>query len=318
MPSISLDHVTTIECHYVATEHAAVYLIEANGRAAFVDNNTQLALPYMLAALEDKGLTPEDVDLLLVTHAHLDHAGGTAALLDVCPNAHVYTHPKAKRHIVDPSRLVAGAKQVYGEKIFDAYYGEVAPVSEDRITAVEDGEVITWEGHTFNCFYTLGHASHHVCFHDEAMNAVFPGDNLGVGISPLLHPEWTGLFASAAPPEFDAELARESLQKILDTGAIAAFPTHYGRFDDVPKAVEQVRHSLDLMEQCIADGLNTDLEGEALTEWSKDRVSEAIKEHLGWCGVEDVAAAFQWYFGDVFLNGIGLSIAVQRARKAGA
>ena len=318
MSESALDAITTIETHYVAKEHAAVYLIKSNGRAAFVDTNTQLALPYMLQALEDQGLSPESVDLILVTHAHLDHSGGTAALLEKCPNAHVYTHPKAMRHMVDPSRLVAGAKVVYGEEAFTKYYGEVPGVPEDRISAVEDGQTLEWEGHQFNCFYTLGHASHHVCFHDTTMNAVFPGDNLGVGLSPLLNDGASSLFASSAPPEFNAEQARQSVQKILDTGAAAAFPTHFGRFDDLPKAAEQVLHSLDLLEACVAEGLETDLEGEALDKWGQDRVSVAIKDHIAWCGVADVKKAFEWYFGDVFLNGLGLSVAVQRARKAAA
>ncbi|MBY0370332.1 MBL fold metallo-hydrolase, partial [bacterium] len=116
----SLD---TIDCGYCFDDFAASFLLVEGNRAAFVETNTAHAVPRFLEALRKRGLGPEAVDYIVVTHVHLDHAGGTAALAAACPQARVLAHPRAARHLKDPSKLVASAKAVYGEERFSELYG---------------------------------------------------------------------------------------------------------------------------------------------------------------------------------------------------
>src|SRR4051812_2894369 len=114
-----MSSVTTIDCNYLAPEFAASYLLHQDGQAAFVDNNTAHAVPLLLAQLRREGLAPEQVAYVIITHVHLDHAGGTSVLMKACPNATLLAHPRATKHIIDPAKLVASARKVYGDALFE-------------------------------------------------------------------------------------------------------------------------------------------------------------------------------------------------------
>ena len=107
---------------------AAVHLVVENGRAAFVDTGTNASLPSALAALEVLGLTPDCVDYVMLTHIHLDHAGGAGAMMRRFPHARLVVHPRGARHMADPSKLVAGANAVYGRDEVRRLYGDVLPI----------------------------------------------------------------------------------------------------------------------------------------------------------------------------------------------
>src|SRR5204863_8455731 len=113
----------------------------ANGECAFIEAHTAHALPRLLATLEAHGKRPEDVRYVIVTHAHLDHAAGAGVLLAACPNATLVAHPRTVKHLVEPRKLVLGARVVYGDK-FDALYGEIKAVPQERTLSLEDGASI--------------------------------------------------------------------------------------------------------------------------------------------------------------------------------
>ena len=188
MPYPLPETIDAIDCHYRMPNLAAAYLMVGDGRAAFVDNNTRFAAPRLLDALARRGVSREAVDYLIVTHAHLDHAGGTAEMLKHCPNAVALAHPKAARNLIDPSRLIQGSIAVYGAETYYKYYGEVEAVPEDRIRVIQDGETIAWGGRELRFFHTLGHATHHMCIHDTGENAVFTGDSFGLGLNEAVRP----------------------------------------------------------------------------------------------------------------------------------
>jgi len=309
--------ITTIDCHYHGEpEKAAAFLVVEGDRAAFVDNNTNIAVPRLLAALEARGISPEHVDYLIVTHVHLDHAGGTAELLRHCPNATVLAHPKAARHLVDPSRLVAGAKIVYGEEAFTALYGEIEPVPEDRIHIMEDGETLRWGSRTFTFLYTKGHASHHFCIHDSGENALFAGDAFGLGRMPSMRPGPAFLVCTSSPPEFDPPEARISVQRVLDTGAKWAYITHFGVFDDLQTRAAQLLASIGHMEEVAKTGAATELSGPELEAFCSEKIGAAFREHLKACGVADPEADLEWLKRDIGLNAMGAGIYAERLRKA--
>ena len=114
---IDYEHgVSAIDSGYVRPMLAAVHLIVEGGRAAIVDTGTNDSVPAVLEALAARGVPPGNVDWVMLTHVHLDHAGAAGLLARHLPNARVTVHPRGARHMVDPSRLLAGTVAVYGEQ----------------------------------------------------------------------------------------------------------------------------------------------------------------------------------------------------------
>lgn len=312
------DTIDAIDCHYGGPGKTTAYLIEQDGRATFVDNNTTLAVPHLLAALERRGIPRENVDYAIITHVHLDHAGGTAALLAACPNAKVLAHPKAARHLINPERLIAGAKVVYGEEQFHFLYGDILPVAEDRVLPIEDNGLIVWNGRRLRFLHTLGHATHHFCIYDEETNVIFTGDNFGIGRSSLMRPGPDFLICSCTPPEFDAPQYRIALARILETGADNACIGHFGPFGDLDRCAKQLMRSIGLFEAIQFAAVDSGLEGGELTAFCIDSVAKSMPPYLAWCGVENVADDLAWLEGDIALNGMGLAAAAARMRKRDA
>lgn len=307
--------IITVDSLYDRPERAAVFLIVEGDRAAFVDNNTTLAVPHLLAALAEQGMTPEQVDYAIVTHVHLDHAGGTAELVKHCPNATVLAHPKAARHLIDPSRIVAGATAVYGAETFANRYGVIDPVPEDRVRSMEDGETLVWGRRTLTFLHTKGHASHHFCIHDSGDNVVFAGDAFGLSRMSSMRPGAAFTVCTSSPPEFDPAEARISVQRILDTGADWAFLTHYGYFGDLEVRAAELLRSIDDLERIGREAAATSLSGEALQAFCQPRVVAAFEAHLRGIGVLDVAADMAWLEEDIRLNAMGLGFYAERVRR---
>ncbi len=306
------DSIVVIDCHYKAPQRAAAYLIREPQRAAFVDNNTVRAVPRLLDALSRAGLAPADVEYLIVTHVHLDHAGGTAALLEHCPNATVLAHPKAARHLAAPERLVAGAKAVYGEETFARLYGEIRPVPEARIRVIQDNEEIRWGGRCLRFLHTLGHATHHMCIHDSGSNGVFTGDAFGLGLNEAVRPGPSFFVATTAPTDFDPDEARKTVRRIVETGADWACLAHFSVHADLAGGAEKLLHSIDQMEDILQDAAgvpDADLEA-----YCQERMHAATEEQLRRCGVADLAHDLRWLHSDMDINAMGLAHVVRTRR----
>ncbi len=160
----------TIDTGFVRPRFDAAYLVVENGRGAFIDCGTNHSVPRMLAALDDTGLAPNDVDWLILTHVHLDHAGGAGELIAKLPNARLAVHPRGARHMIDPSKLWAGASAVYGEEVMEREYGRLRPIPAERVTEAIDGHVIDLAGRPLRCIDTPGHAKHHLSVYDARAN----------------------------------------------------------------------------------------------------------------------------------------------------
>jgi len=306
----------TIDTHYLdRPEVAAAYLIVDGDRAAFVDNNTNAAVPRLLAALEEQGLRPEQVEYLVITHVHLDHAGGTSKLAKACPNATVVAHPRAAPHVIDPSKLVASVSAVYGEDEFARLYGTIEPVAGDRVQVMEDEETLRFGSRELRFLHTRGHANHHFCIADNASGAIFAGDAFGL-VYPALQGEGTFAFPSTSPTDFEPELARESIRRLVDEQPSCIYVTHFGAVTDIATAAGQLMRHLDFAESVRDDAEASDRPDEELEAWCRARLYDYFAGLLdGWSGLGRDAETWSLLKMDIDLNAQGIAFAANKRRR---
>ena len=308
----------TIDCNYFdQPEVAAAYFVRDGDRVAFIDNNTALAVPRMLAALGDEGLGPADVEWIIVTHVHLDHAAGTSALAAACPDATVLCHPRAARHLVDPSKLVASAKHVYGEETFARLYGEILPVAAARVRSLEDGESVLLGARPLTFLHTRGHANHHFCILDAGERNVYTGDAFGLAY-PRLQRAGLFMFPSSSPTDFDPVAARETIVRLRDSGAERAFPTHFGAVTDLPEAARQMTAMLNSYEAILDAAVASPLEGGALETFCVERMREVFARAAERRGLTLSPEDWEFLKIDVDLNGAGIAHVANKRRQPAA
>jgi glyoxylase-like metal-dependent hydrolase (beta-lactamase superfamily II) len=237
----------TIDTGFVRPRFDAAYLIVEHGRGAFVDCGTNHAVPRMLVALGDAGLTPADVDWLILTHVHLDHAGGAGELIARLPNAKLLVHPRGARHMIDPSKLWAGASAVYGESVMESTYGRLRPVPAERVVEAPDGHVVDLAGRALRCLDTPGHAKHHLAVHDTRSNTCFTGDVFGLSYRDFDTANGPFVLPTTSPIQFDPEALHASIRRLVALGPAAMHLTHYGRVGNVSKLAGDLHAQIDAM-----------------------------------------------------------------------
>jgi glyoxylase-like metal-dependent hydrolase (beta-lactamase superfamily II) len=227
--------ITAVDAEYLYPGHAAAHVIVDGGRAAFVDVGTNSSVPYLLAALSELGVAREAVDYLLLTHVHLDHAGGAGALMQELPNARALLHPRGAPHMIDPTRLIAGAQAVYGEERFRRMYGQLLPIAPERVRAVADGERVVLGGRTLELIHTPGHAQHHYVVVDEAHASIFSGDTFGISYRALDTKNGAFITPSTVPTQFDPEQHVASIDRMLSLRPESIYLMHFSRVTDIPR-----------------------------------------------------------------------------------
>jgi glyoxylase-like metal-dependent hydrolase (beta-lactamase superfamily II) len=239
------DGVTSIDTHYVRRRLDASHLIVHQGRAAFVDTGTALAVPRLLAALEARGIARDAVDWVLLTHIHLDHAGGAGALAEMLPNARVAVHPRGAAHIADPARLIRATRQVYGDAVYERLYGEIRPVPAGRLVVTEDRARLALAGRPFEFLHTPGHALHHQAIVDLETDAVFAGDTFGVSYRELDVDGRAFILPATTPTQFDPGQLADSVRRIVALKPRAIFLTHYSRVTEVERLAAALESDLE-------------------------------------------------------------------------
>lgn len=305
--------VTTIDAHYLGYERfAATYLLQQGDRAAFIETANAPAVPRMLEVLGERGLAAEQVDYIIITHVHLDHAGGAADLMKACPNATLLAHPAAAKHAIDPSKLVRSAKGVYGEERFAQMYGTIDPIPAERVRIMADEEVLDWSGRELRFLHTRGHANHHFCIHDPTGGGIFTGDSFGL-VYPAL--QGNGLFAipSTSPTDFDAAAAKASLDRIVATGAGVAYLTHFGGVNDLEGVAAALHSQLDRYGAIVDEAFASDRDDAAVEAWCAEQVGMIFDELLREHGLESPQAR-AILATDIDLNGQGVAFAVKKRR----
>ena len=226
----SLPHgIHTIDTGFHRAVFDASYLIVEDGRAAFVDAGTNHSVPRLLAAVDALGLAPAAVDFVIATHVHLDHAGGVGLLMQHLPAARLVVHPNGAPHLIDPARLMAGARAVYGDAEVARSYGDVIGVPAERVLRTDDGMVLMLAGRPLKFIDTPGHARHHHCIWDERSRGFFTGDTFGLSYREFDTAQGPWIMPTSTPVQFEPEALRTSVERMLAFEPECMYLTHYGR-----------------------------------------------------------------------------------------
>jgi glyoxylase-like metal-dependent hydrolase (beta-lactamase superfamily II) len=300
----------TIDTGFVRPQFDAAYLLVHNGHGAFIDCGTNHSVPRLLAALEEAGLNPARVDWLILTHVHLDHAGGAGELMAQLPHAQLAVHPRGARHMIDPSQLWAGAMAVYGEEVMLKSYGRLRPVPAERVVEAPDGHVIDLRGRKLRCIDTPGHARHHMVLYDEQANVCFTGDTFGLSYREFDTDKGPFILPTTTPVQFDPDALHASIDRLVALKPDAMYVTHYGRIEDVQRLAADLHASIDAMVAVAQQANGKPARHAELTKGLTELYADRTAKH-GWHG--DREALIHWLGMDIELNAQGLGVWLDRA-----
>lgn len=308
------DGITAVDAEYVRPGHAASHLIIDNGRAAFVDVGTHFSVPYLLAALRQKGLTPDQVDYLLITHVHLDHAGGAGELLAALPKAVALLHPRGAPHMIDPTALIEGSKQVYGA-LFNSLYGQIVPMPAERVRTVQDGERITLGQRELLLLHTPGHALHHYAIVDEAHRSIFAGDTFGISYREADTAAGAFIIPTTTPTQFDPEQLIASIERLESYRPEAIYLMHYSRVTGIAALAAELK---DQIRELTKIALAADGQPDA-KEQIREGMWQMWRQRLTRHGLDLPEPQQREVFaGDLELNAQGVVAWLERRRKSQA
>ncbi len=204
-----------------------------------IDPGPSTTVDALARGLAAKGMAMADVRALLLTHIHLDHCGGTGTLVAAHPHLEVYVHERGAPHMVDPTKLIASATRLYGDRM-ELLWGAIRPVPADRIRPLGDRNDLQIGGRALESVWTPGHANHHVCYLDAADQTAYTGDTVG-----MCRPGHPAVVPPALPPEVDLVAWRDSTDRLLAWHPKAFFVTHFGVQPDPAAHVDRFWQRLD-------------------------------------------------------------------------
>ena len=304
------DGIVAVDTEYERPLQDASHLIVESGRAAFVDTGVNSSVPLLLDALEQQDLDPGDVDYLFLTHVHLDHAGGAGLLMQQLPNARCVIHPRGARHMIDPTKLIAGTELVYGKDKMREVYGTIVPIDASRVIEPEDGQWFELHGRSLQTIYTEGHARHHYVLNDPAARGVFTGDSFGVSYRELDTVRGEIVFPTSTPVHFDPDEAHKAVDRIMALEPEHLFLTHYSRVGDLERLADAMHAGLDAFVEIALRHRQAANRKQALQDSLFDYCKERLAEH-GYTGDDDAIHAVLDM--DIDLNAQGLEVWLDRS-----
>ncbi len=245
------DGVYGIDTGFFRPNFDAAYLVVENGRAAFIDVGTNYAVPRLLDVLFELNLDVADVDHVILTHVHLDHAGGAGALIAKLPNARAVIHPRGAPHMIDPARLIAGATAVYGADEMERSYGPLQPIDEVRVDIAADNHTVDLAGRPLLCIDSPGHARHHMVIHDAKSRSFFTGDTFGLSYREFDTERGPFILPTTSPVQFEPDALHASIDRMLSFDPEQMFLTHFGRVTDVPRCAADLHTQIDRMVEIV-------------------------------------------------------------------
>jgi glyoxylase-like metal-dependent hydrolase (beta-lactamase superfamily II) len=239
------DGITAVDTEYVRPQMDAAHIVASGGRAAIVDTGPNTAVPLILAALDQMQIAPDAVDFLFLTHVHLDHAGGAGALMRALPRATCVLHPRGAPHMLDPAKLIAGTRAVYGDEVYSKLYGEILPIERERLAITQDGLRFELPGRVFECIHTPGHALHHQAIVDHATNSIFTGDTFGVSYREFDTANGAWIMPTTTPTQFDPGQLKASIIRLMQFRPRKLYLTHYSEVRDCARLANDMVDAVD-------------------------------------------------------------------------
>ncbi len=258
-------------------EIIASFLLTGEGSAAIVETGPTTCVENFMQGLKDRGVAPEDVEKVFLTHVHLDHAGASGDLVERLPNAVFYVHEVGYPHMVDPSTLLKSAARIYGEENMYEMFGEPQPMPEDRLKELKGGEEIETVGGLLTAHYTPGHAYHHLAYLEPRSGMLFAGDVAGVRL-----PGQAYVKPPTPPPEVDVEAWKGSIETIRSIAPAALCPTHFGSYEDVERHLGELEQRLEDWLLLVEERMDEERSQEDIAEELESKGDEEmIREGAG-------------------------------------
>lgn len=259
-------------------ERTGAYILGAE-ELTVIETSASPSIPHLIEGMQELNINLEDIKHIIVTHVHLDHAGGTGLFLEQCPEAKVYVHPRGKRHLADPSKLIAGARMVYGDD-FDQLFNPIVPIDEKRLVAMEEGQSLDIGGRLLTFYDTPGHAKHHFSIHDSKSNGFFTGDTIGVFYPNIARKGYPLVLPSTSPNQFNPEAMLSSVEKIESLQPQHIFFGHYGEGPEPKDVFTQIRYWLPIFTSVADDVFLQGNDIIKMQEAIQSELLEQVKHYL--------------------------------------
>ncbi len=229
------ENIFSFDANYFRKNFAAIHFINQNNKILIVDTATNHSAKRFLNTLHSMNISAESVEWIILTHVHLDHAGGAGLLMKMCPNARLAVHPRGVQHMVNPEKLWASVISVYGKEEAQNQYGKLIPVDEKRVVAVGEGEIIRFQNRRLQIFDAPGHANHHIVIFDEESRSFFTGDAFGIAYPELASKDGEFIFISSTPTQFEPKKFDTTVKKIMEQKPKSCFLTHFSKIMNIEK-----------------------------------------------------------------------------------
>ena len=293
---------------YVRPLLAAIQLIVEGSRCAIIDTGSNDSVDNIVAALHKVGLSEDAVDYVILTHIHLDHAGGAGLLMQKCPNAKLVVHPRGARHMAEPSKLIEGVSAVYGAEYVQKVYGKIMPIAAERIIEAPDNTIISLNKRELLCIDTPGHARHHICIIDKQTSSIFTGDMFGLSYRELDVNGKAFIFPTTTPTQFDPEAMRQSIARLLSYQPKTMYLTHYSAVSEPETLAKDLLAHIDALVNIAENsqklGLDNDARHQHVTSELKKYLLEQV--HAFGCTLPE-AEILEIFATDLELNAQGMT-----------
>ncbi|MCZ8533864.1 MBL fold metallo-hydrolase [Psychrobacillus psychrodurans] len=283
------------------SERTGTYVIDEQ-ELTIIETGPSPSVKHVKSGMESLGFSLDQVKYIIVTHIHLDHAGGAGLLLKDCPNARVVVHPKGIRHLAEPERLIAGAKAVYGNK-FKELFDPIIPIPHERMIIKNDGDLLKIGATCILKFFdTPGHANHHFSIYDPISNGMFTGDTVGVRYEQLIPDGVTFFLPSTSPNQFNPAAMQRAIDHFAQMNLQYIYYGHFGVTNSPSEALSQVSMWLNIFMT----------EAEAVYEEAKgycelaNRLDRLVKEHLKNQGISENHDVFRIIELDLEVSAMGM------------
>jgi glyoxylase-like metal-dependent hydrolase (beta-lactamase superfamily II) len=295
--------IVAIDSGMIRPRMAACYLAQAGDALALIEVGSNASTDRILQVIANRGGRPEEVSHLIVTHVHLDHAGGAGNLMQHLPEATLVVHPRGARHMIDPSRLEASARGVYGDEEYEKMHGALVPVDESRVLVAYEGDTVMAGDREFVFMDSPGHARHHFCVWDERTRGWFAGDTFGLSYRELDTENGPFILPTTTPVQFDPPVLIDSINRMMEYSPEFMYLTHFGRVGDVPRLAEKMKSAVERLVQFAEAFVDDDDRGERIASEMMDWLMGEARDHGVTMKDEALRELFRY---DVELNTLGI------------